>query len=47
MQEPLSLLMPLLDGTRDRASLAAAIGAARVDVDAMLGALHRDGFLMG
>ncbi len=46
MRGPVGRLVPLMDGTRDRASLAAAIDVAPADVDAMVGSLHREGFLL-
>ena len=46
MGQPVGGLVPLMDGTRDRAGLAAAIGAAPADVDSMVAMLHREGFLV-
>jgi len=35
-----------MDGTRDRARLCADAGLARDDLDAIVDALHREGFLV-
>jgi hypothetical protein len=44
--DPVDRLMPLLDGTRDRPSLATALGVSAEAIDGMIGALHREGFML-
>jgi hypothetical protein len=46
MDGPAGRIFPLMDGTRDRAALCADAGLARDDLDAIVDALHREGFLV-
>ena len=46
MVPPVSRVVPLMDGTRDRAGLAAAIDVEPGEIDGMIAMLHREGFLL-